>query len=121
VPRVIPRFKDADVVRCWMSFAWDDEDGIGHAVRRGVTLRGSHPAVRRCPGYFVLNSLPESEEPGEYPAPAEEPGPRFTRPTRVKLKVPLLHGPARYQRGQVVELPASTASWVVDEGHGEEA
>jgi hypothetical protein len=63
----------------------------------------------------------DDELPSEHRLLPEPEAPRFTRPTKVKLSVSLLHGPHRYEAGATVELPAGTASWVVENGYGKPA
>jgi hypothetical protein len=110
----------SDLCRAWQAFSYDDEVG-GHTVRRGVRLLGSHDAVRRYAWNFVLDSEPDDAEPSPYPLVLEPEARRFTGATKLKLKVPVLHGPQKYEPGTVAEFPAGTASWLVGENYAEVA
>jgi hypothetical protein len=114
-----PRFKPDEIVRSWQSFTYDDEQGA-HTYRSGVRLRGGRPAILRVPWAFVRDDQPDDDVPSLVPDLPEE-RPVFRGRTRVRLKAAVLHGSGRFEPGQVVEFPAGTASWVVDEGHGTEA
>jgi hypothetical protein len=59
------RFADDEIVIAWQSFA---VDGVFETIAKGTRLRGNHPAVRKAPGYFVPDGLPESEWPSVYDA-----------------------------------------------------
>lgn len=57
------KFKDDEVVIAWQSFA---VDGVHETIVRGQRLRGSHPAVKKAPDYFVPDATPESEWPSHF-------------------------------------------------------
>ena len=101
MPRVKPktsRFQPNQLVKAWQAFSVDI-GGFPFTVRRGTRLRADHEVVLAV-------------------APAEE-KPRFTKPTKVRVHCRVLHGPHAYEPGQTFEVPAATASWLVDEGYAE--
>src|SRR4051794_35141305 len=75
MPRVKPKrkFKDDEVVVCWMPYATSE-----YTIPHGTRLRGAHPAVRANPNWFVPDGTPESEIPRAEIVP-EEHAPEFYR------------------------------------------
>lgn len=59
------RFKDDEVVVAWTSFS---TEGVPKTIVKGDPLRGNHPAVLKCPEYFVRQGTPPDEWPSEYEA-----------------------------------------------------
>lgn len=49
----------------WQSFT---AEGVSEVVQAGMRLRGGHPAVQRCPEYFVADGTPRSEWPSHLDA-----------------------------------------------------
>ena len=62
-PLTRSKFKDDEIVVATTSLA---VEGVDEVIRRGMQLRGNHPAVRKCPQWFVPFGTPESEWPSEW-------------------------------------------------------
>jgi len=57
---VAVKFRDDEIVIAWQSFT---TEGVPETITRGSRLRGRHPAVKKCPQYFVEDGTPEGEWP----------------------------------------------------------
>jgi hypothetical protein len=58
---VVTKVDPAKIYISWQTFASEGFDGV---IRRGDRLRGTHPAVKRWPQFFVEDGTPEGEWPG---------------------------------------------------------
>ena len=64
MPRLIPkssRWTDDEIVICWATFTTGE-----YVIRRGMRIRGSHPAVKACPAFFVADGTADYELPNEF-------------------------------------------------------
>lgn len=57
----ITKVDPAKIYTSWQTFTGD---GIDTVINRGDRLRGTHPAVKRWPEYFVEDGTPKAEWPG---------------------------------------------------------
>jgi hypothetical protein len=119
VPRVQPtrsRFRDDEIVRAWQAFGID-LGNVPFTIRRGTRLRADHEVVQAAPWNFVRSDATDDEIPSEYPTLPEQEAPRFTKPTRVRVRCRVLHGSAAYEKGHIFEAPPTVAEWLVGEGY----
>jgi hypothetical protein len=123
VPRVRPkqaRFQPDQLVKSWQAFS-TDLAGVAYTIRRGTQLRGDHEVVQAAPWNFIPAEAGDDELPPQYPSLPEPEPARFSGPQKIKLKVPVLSGSAKYEPGQLAEFPAGTAEWLCSENYAEPA